>query len=120
MRTRIVSGAVITVLAVVCGIFGGALLGAVLWACSLVAYDELLKATGATENGKTLHLLSVCGCIATTFYYALIVFFETSGLDILPDDIISRTILTILVTLFLAHTMVIILSFLTCVSTMSE
>ena len=111
MKTRVISGTIIGIIAVLCGITGGPLLSGVLFLCAVVAYDELLKATGATEHGKTLHLLSVVGYIAMVAYYALITFFQTSNAQVFPDDVISRTILSILIVLLLTQMSIYVLTF---------
>lgn len=111
MRTRVISGTIIGIIAVICGITGGPLLSGVLFFCAVFAYDELLKATGATEHGKSLHLLSVAGYIAMVMYYVLITYFQTSDAPTLPDDIISRTILSILIILLLTQMIIYVLTF---------
>ena len=111
MRSRVISGAIIGVIAVLCGVFGGPLLAGVLFLCAVVAYDELLKATGATEQGKTLHLLSVAGYIAMVAYYAMITYFQTNSAQAFPDDIISRTILSILIVLLLTQMTIYVVTF---------
>lgn len=70
--TRLGSGILLVVLALVFIITGGPILAAVLCLISLIAYRELGKAVGFITEDKTKRALEYTGMILTVFYYGWI------------------------------------------------
>ena len=73
--TRLLSGIVLAIGAVVSFYFGGVLLSAILFLLSLMAYVELLNALGIKEERKN-NVFSVAGYVFITLYYVLMTFIE--------------------------------------------
>ena len=71
MGKRILSGAAVTVLAVVAILAGGSVLAAALFVISCTAYRELCKACGV-HSGKGMDLLETTGYLGIALYYFLI------------------------------------------------
>ncbi len=69
MKTRVISGIVIG--AVLFGVLipGGYVLAAALLLVSLVAFFELMRATGVHQEGKTVNALETCGYISILLHY---------------------------------------------------
>lgn len=72
--TRLISGIVLVIIALLTMGLGGMPLAAILLAISLVAYRELTKALKVSTNDKKLNLLEIIGSIGVITYYAGIVF----------------------------------------------
>lgn len=72
--TRLISGIVLVIIAILTMFLGGMPLAGVLLAISLVAYRELSKALKVATDDKKLNLLEIIGCIGVVAYYAGIVF----------------------------------------------
>ncbi len=72
--TRLISGIVLVIIALLTMSFGGMPLAGILLAISLVAYRELAKALKVATDDKKLNLLEIIGCIGVVAYYAGIVF----------------------------------------------
>jgi len=113
VKIRVISGTVIGILAVVCGLAGGPLLSVVLCACAFAAYDELLRAAGVIGSTpeKKIHPLSVAGFVAIPVHYVLITLTQTSGMENLPDDIVSRIMMSMVILLFLTQMSIYVLTF---------
>lgn len=78
MGKRIISGAVVTALAVAAILAGGTILAAVLLVISCTAYRELCKATGVHDK-KGLDVLETIGYAGILVYYFLLWEKETGG-----------------------------------------
>ena len=78
--TRLASGIVLVIIALLTMSFGGPALAAVLLVISLIAYRELTKALGVAEEGKGLNLLEVLGLAGVLLYYAAIYFSDSEAL----------------------------------------
>lgn len=74
MAVRIISGAILVVIALVTILAGGPVLAATLFLISLVAFSELCKATGIHEQGKRVNALEMAGYFAVTIYYGILFF----------------------------------------------
>lgn len=71
-KTRLLSGIVLVIIALVTIITGGPVLWAVVFALALIAFRELSKAGGIHSEGKSWNALEVAGMFVTTAYYALV------------------------------------------------
>lgn len=69
MKTRVISGIVIGLILAGVLIPGGYILAAALLIVSLVAYFELLRATGVHQQGKKAGAIEVCGYISILMHY---------------------------------------------------
>ena len=69
MKTRVISGIVIAVVLAAVLISGGYFLAAVLFAVSLISYNELTKATGVHDCGTKYNPLEICGYISIVVHY---------------------------------------------------
>lgn len=78
--TRLASGIVLVIIALLTMSFGGPALAAVLLVISLIAYRELTKALNVAEKGKGFNLLEVLGLIGVLLYYAAIYFSDSEAL----------------------------------------
>ena len=76
MKTRIISGVVITVLCVVLGFLGGWPLGAVLGACSVIGYIEVTRALAVHEQGKPMNVLEYLGIGCVVLFWGLLIYLE--------------------------------------------
>lgn len=74
--TRLASGVVLVVIALLTMSFGGTALAAILLLISLIAYRELTKALKVTENGKGMNALEFVGLTGVLLYYAAVFFSE--------------------------------------------
>lgn len=75
--TRLISGIVLVIIALLTMGLGGMPLAGVLLAISLVAYRELTKALKVATDDKKLNLLEIIGSIGVVAYYAGIVFSDS-------------------------------------------
>ncbi|MEE3470355.1 MAG: phosphatidate cytidylyltransferase [Butyrivibrio hungatei] len=69
MKTRVISGIVIAIGLAAVLISGGYFLAGVLFAVSLVSYNELTKATGVHDSEKKYNPLEICGYISIIVHY---------------------------------------------------
>lgn len=69
MKERVVSGFFIAVLIVVLALTGGFPLGLVLMVCSLIGYDELMRACGVTRDSARVTPLTAVGFGSTVLLY---------------------------------------------------
>ena len=67
--TRVISGAVILVAAIVFGIIGGPALGAALCIIACIGYVEFTNATKVREEGHRFNALQVVGLVTIVAYY---------------------------------------------------
>ena len=84
--TRLFSGIVLVLIALVTLITGGGLLAAILLFISLTAFMELSKAIGVHEQKKRFNGLEITGALFIILYYV--------GIYFSPDDIITIMALT--------------------------
>lgn len=68
-RTRLLSGILLVVIAVAVLMRGGALLAAVLFLVSIIAYRELLRASQISKEGEITCPPELVGCVMTLVYY---------------------------------------------------
>ena len=76
--TRLVSGIVLIIIALLSMGLGGPALAAVLLTISLIAYRELTKVLQVADKEKGLNLLEIAGMAGVMIYYAII-YFSGSG-----------------------------------------
>ena len=69
MKTRVISGIVIGLILAGVLIPGGYILAAALLIVSLIAFFELVRATGIHQQGKKANALEVCGYISILVHY---------------------------------------------------
>lgn len=81
--TRVASGAVLAVIALLTLIVGGPIMAGVLLIISMIAYLELVKATGVQEKGKKWNALTVAGLLGVLAYYGVVFFFEDKTLEMM-------------------------------------
>lgn len=72
MKQRIISGAVLVVLALLVIAAGDLILAATLFLVSCVAFRELCKATGVHTEGKQINGLETAGFLGIAVYYGLL------------------------------------------------
>lgn len=75
--TRLISGIVLVIIALLTMGLGGMPLAGILLAISLVAYRELTKALKVATDDKKLNLLEIIGSIGVVAYYVGIVFSDS-------------------------------------------
>lgn len=80
--TRLVSGAVLLLIAVLSFVMGGPVLAGLLLVISLIAFWELSKATGVLTEGKWNSLMTV-GVIGIAGYYGVVYFLNDSGYQLM-------------------------------------
>lgn len=73
MRTRVISGAVMTVILVAAIILGGPVIGVLMWGISLIGYFEMERALGLHTGAKSLNILELLSYITITVYYAVMI-----------------------------------------------
>lgn len=78
--TRLASGIVLVIIALLTMSLGGPVLAAVLFVISLIAYRELTKALNVTKDGSRLNMLEVIGLTGVALYYAAIYFSDETAL----------------------------------------
>lgn len=105
-RTRLISGIVLVIIALVTIMTGGAVLALVLGAISLIAYRELTKACKVGNQEKGFSAPEIAGFVMTVLYYgALFITVETTEIH----EVLTRVypvvmvaiVLTLLVMLFI-------------------
>ncbi|MCD7835467.1 MAG: phosphatidate cytidylyltransferase, partial [Lachnospiraceae bacterium] len=70
--TRLISGIMLLIIAIIVFALGNIFLLPVLWLISMIAYRELTKALGCPVNGKGFNTLEIIGFVGVTAYYAAI------------------------------------------------
>ena len=73
MRTRVISGAVMTVILVAAIILGGPVIGVLMWGISLIGYFEMERALGLHTGAKSPNILELLSYITITVYYAVMI-----------------------------------------------
>ena len=73
MRTRVISGAVMTVILVAAIILGGPVIGVLMWGISLIGYFEMERALGLHAGAKLPNVLELLSYITITVYYAVMI-----------------------------------------------
>lgn len=81
--TRLASGIVLLLIAVVAMSLGGLPLLLVLWGISMIAFRELTKALKCANDDKKLNGLEILGLVGITCYYATIYFAEGHTLQLM-------------------------------------
>lgn len=81
--TRLASGVVLVIIALLALILGGPVMAGILLAISLIAYLELVKATGVQEKGKRWNALTIVGLIGVAAYYGVVFFTEDKTLEMM-------------------------------------
>ncbi len=71
-RTRLLSGILLVIIALVTILSGGGVLAAILCAISVIAYGELTKACGVHTEGKKYNAPELVGILMTALYYVLL------------------------------------------------
>ena len=77
MKTRVISGVVLVILALAVILTGGYFLAAVLLFLALTAYRELMKACKLADSEKKFSALEIVGYVGIIAYYLLIVYVFT-------------------------------------------
>lgn len=70
--TRLISGVVLLIIAIIVFAFGNIFLLPVLWLISMIAYRELTKALKCSADEKSFNTLEIIGFVGVTAYYAAI------------------------------------------------
>lgn len=78
--TRLASGIVLVVIALLTLSLGGPALASVLLVISMIAFRELTKAMKVSEDGRRLNLLEVIGLAGVLAYYAAVYFSSNEAL----------------------------------------
>ena len=81
--TRLVSGIVLIIIALLSMGLGGPALAAVLLTISLIAYRELTKVLQVADKEKGLNLLEIAGMAGVMIYYAIIYFSGAETLQLM-------------------------------------
>lgn len=81
--TRLLSSAVIVMIALATLLAGGYLLAAVLLVISLIAYKELCKVCKVHVEGQSVNALEMAGYLGITVYYAVIIFTDSRDAQLL-------------------------------------
>ena len=58
MKQRVISGVIIAALIVGAGLLGGYVLAALIMVCSMIGFQELVRATGVLEAGQKVNPLT--------------------------------------------------------------
>jgi phosphatidate cytidylyltransferase len=74
--TRLASGIVLLMIAILSMSVGGPPLLLILYLCSVIAYRELTKALGCATDEKKLNALEIIGLLGVTAYYLAVCFSE--------------------------------------------
>lgn len=80
--TRLISGAVLLIIAAMSFAIGGPVLAGILLLISLIAYRELCKATGVLEEGKWNSLATV-GSAGILAYYGVVYFLDDASYQLM-------------------------------------
>ena len=105
-RTRLISGIILVLIALVTIMSGGAILAIVLCGISMIAYRELTKACGVSTEDKQTGAPVVAGLLMTVLYYAVLfaALYPADGvksLDAVYPALMAAVVLTLLILLFL-------------------
>lgn len=98
MMTRIISGACLVVIAIVCNYYGGPLLLSVLLGCSLIGLFEFYRATGLLAEKKIINPVTLPGYLCAVAYYVFLYFHKDT--EHMLFIIVTAIILTMLVYVF--------------------
>lgn len=79
--TRVLSGVVLVIIALGAFVLGGPVLAAISLGISLIAYLELVKATGIQESGKRWNGLTVTGLLGVLAYYGAVYFSGEAAME---------------------------------------
>lgn len=82
--TRLISGVVLVIIALVTLIMGGPLLAGVLFFISCVGYYELCRAMEVHEKGKKTCALEIVGFLGIAAYYAVMYFTDSELMLLVP------------------------------------
>ncbi len=111
MKTRVISGAVIGAITLICGLTGGILLSLVLLLCAVCGYIELVEAMGVREMGEHYKGPVIVGLLGILALYLSAMIIKTNGMEDRPDELVSRFILAIIILLFMAEMSLYVLTF---------
>ena len=75
MKTRIISGVILTAVTIGVTIIGGPVLAVALMACSLQGMFEIMRALGVISDEKKINPPAVTAWAGTAAYYVLLIFF---------------------------------------------
>ena len=98
MMTRIISGACLTIITIVCNYFGGPLLLFVLLACSLIGLYEFFRATSVLRQGKRITPVTAAAYLFTVVYYLFLYIWNDA--EHLLFVIVSMIVVTMMVYVF--------------------
>ncbi len=100
MKTRVISGVIIAIVLAGVIIPGGYILAAALLAVSLVAFYELVNATGVHQDEKKVNAIELCGYISILVHYAQMMIFREYRYFIFSLMFAFFLIMTVYVLLF--------------------
>ena len=103
MKQRIISGAVLVVLALAVILAGDWILAATLFLISCVAFRELAKATGVHTEAKKVNGLEAAGYAGITVYYGLLYFgkeMPADGQELMAISVLACMMLMMAVYVF--------------------
>ena len=69
MKQRVISGVIIAALIVGAGLLGGYVLAALIMVCSMIGFQELVRATGVLEAGQKVNPLTGFSLVIAAAYY---------------------------------------------------
>ncbi|HAB94943.1 MAG TPA: phosphatidate cytidylyltransferase [Lachnospiraceae bacterium] len=100
MRERIISGVIIAAMIVGFGLAGGYALAFLIMVCSIIGYQELVKATGVLEKGENAKLLTLIGVgMAVVLYMGLMVIQARHGEDpghmVFASDFLTMVVIVV-------------------------
>ncbi len=84
MKTRIISGVVLTALAILTGVLGGPVLQITLLLCSEIGLEEFLRATGVIKEGEKRPAIVTAAYIDAIIYYCALYVFADRAVLLLP------------------------------------
>ncbi len=112
MRTRVISGTVIGIITIICALTGGVFLSLVLLLCAAGGYTELVEALGVRTMGEHYRGPVIVGYIGIAALYISAMVINTNSMESSrPDELVSRTILVIIILLFMAEMSLYVLTF---------
>ena len=113
MKQRIISGVIIAAMIVGFGLIGGYALAILIMICSMIGYQELVRATGVLEEGEKKNLITVIGhCMAVVLYLGIMAVHARHGQDAGQAVLLSDFFTVIVIVLaFLAMMTAYVLTF---------
>ncbi len=72
MKTRVISSVGLGVALLIVLQIGGIFMASVLLVVSMIAFFELMRATGVHEKGNSYNMLEACGYMGITFHYCML------------------------------------------------